>query len=94
MAGVAVLHAQDPGGVLREREMPGSGVRPDGVACLKGYGEGILINITNGKTESILTLLCFGSGGPARISAQYVDPWRDADASPIRVTLRFSKFAL
>jgi hypothetical protein len=40
----------------------------------KYYGEPILINITNGKMESTLTLLCFGSGGAARINAQYVVP--------------------
>ena len=40
----------------------------------KYYGEPILINITNGKMESTLTLLCFGSGVAARINAQYVAP--------------------
>jgi TRAP-type C4-dicarboxylate transport system substrate-binding protein len=30
---------------------------------------------------STFALPCFGSGGEARINAQYVVPWRDADAS-------------
>ena len=38
------------------------------------YGAPPLSNMTSGKKETTSTLRCFGSGGAARISAQYVVP--------------------